>query len=74
MNKVWKVILLLVVFLPIASLGILGCGSSEPEPQTQSDFDAAANEEQVDAERAADAAAPGVAAPEGEETLPEEGP
>lgn len=74
MSKFWKVILPLVVFLPIASLGILGCGGDEPEPQTQTDFDAAANEEQAAAERAAEAVAPGFAAPEGEETLPEEGP
>lgn len=71
MNKFWKVILLLVVFLPIASLGILGCGSGEPQPQSQTDIDAAAIAEQGEADRAADAAMSGVAAPEGEPTTAE---
>lgn len=74
MKKFWKRILPLVVVFSIASLGILGCGS-EPEPQTQTDYDAAADAEQAEREHAAaEAAEPGAPPPEGEETLPEEGP
>ncbi len=73
MNRFWKAIMLSVALCSILSLGILGCGSPEPEIPA-ADIDNAAIDAQIAKESEAEAAKPVQAAPEGEETLPEEGP
>lgn len=75
MKNLWRIVLLLLVLAPVASIGFLGCGGSEPQPQ-QGDIDTAAIDAEAEAEQVpADAGEAGPpAAPEGEETLPEGGP
>ena len=68
MNRLWKIVLPLLVLALFAGVGILGCGS-DPEPQ-QGGFDATAIDAEAEAERSApdEEIAP---APEGEPTTSE---
>ena len=73
MNKL-RIGVLLLMLAPVASMGILGCGGHTPQPQ-QEGFDAAAVEAEIEeAEQRTPALEPGVPPPEGESTVPDEGP
>ncbi len=69
LNKFWRLVLLFLVFAPIASIGIFGCGGVDPQPQP-GDFDASAID--AEAERAAAGQGePSVPGPAGEPTTSE---
>ena len=75
MNRLWKIVLPLLVLALFAGVGILGCGGVDPEPK-QEGFDASAIDAEVAAEGEADVQEPlpgeeSVPAPEGEPTTSE---
>ncbi len=71
MKRFWRIVLLFLVMGPVASIGILGCGGGEAQPQ-QGDFDATAIDAEAEAEQApGEAGEAPPAAPEGEPDVSE---